>query len=139
MAMTRQKEIYVEARLSGMARVDAAIQAGATERSAHVRASQLENDPDVKAAMAGNPLPTPGEGCDDPTIDPVEFFRRMMNDVSVDPKVRLEAAKSLAAFTVAKPGTKARTTKKEEKSKKAEDMANKFLSADVPPLNKSVN
>ncbi len=61
--------------------------------------------------------------------DPLEFMRQMMNDLEADPKLRLDAAKSLAAFTVAKPGDKG---KKEERADAAKSAGKKF-GATPPP------
>lgn len=61
--------------------------------------------------------------------DPLEFMRQVMNDLEADPKLRLDAAKSLAAFTVAKPGDKG---KKEERADAAKSAGKKF-GATPPP------
>lgn len=68
-----------------------------------------------QAPPVDNPLP--------PLSDPIAYFRRVMNDRGEDPKIRLDAAKALAAFTVAKPGEKG---KKEETKEKAKNVATKF-------------
>lgn len=127
MALTEQKRRYAAARLSGMGKKAAAIEAGCPERTAAQAASRYEKDPDVQAAM-GRQLKAAEKKVaatsvdTDPYIparsdDPLEFMRQMMNDLEADPKLRLDAAKSLAAFTVAKPGEKG---KKEERQEKAE-------------------
>ncbi|WP_241388752.1 terminase small subunit [Pseudomonas aeruginosa] len=127
MALTEQKRRYAAARLSGMGKKAAAIEAGCPERTAAQAASRYEKDPDVQAAM-GRQLKAADTKVDkvsadpDPYIpaksdDPLEFMRQVMNDLEADPKLRLDAAKSLAAFTVAKPGDKG---KKEERQEKAE-------------------
>lgn len=74
-----------------------------------------EPQKEEKAPPADNPLPS--------LSDPIAYFRRVMNDAGEDPKIRLDAAKALAAFTVAKPGEKG---KKEETKEKAKDVATKF-------------
>ncbi|EOZ4999722.1 terminase small subunit [Pseudomonas aeruginosa] len=127
MALTEQKRRYAAARLSGLGKKAAAIEAGCPERTAAQAASRYEKDPDVQAAM-GRQLKVAerkvaATSADpDPYIparsdDPLEFMRQVMNDLEADPKLRLDAAKSLAAFTVAKPGEKG---KKEERQEKAE-------------------
>ncbi|MFG8224683.1 terminase small subunit [Pseudomonas aeruginosa] len=127
MALTEQKRRYAAARLSGMGKKAAAIEAGCPERTAAQAASRYEKDPDVQAAM-GRQLKVAEKKVaatsadPDPYIpaksdDPLEFMRQVMNDLEADPKLRLDAAKSLAAFTVAKPGEKG---KKEERQEKAE-------------------
>ena len=128
MALTDQKRRYAAARLSGMGKKAAAIEAGCPEKTAAQAASRYEKDPDVQAAM-GRQLKVAEKKVaatsvdPDPYIparsdDPLEFMRQMMNDLEADPKLRLDAAKALAGFTIAKPGEKG---KKEERQEKAEE------------------
>ncbi|SSU22408.1 phage-like protein [Acinetobacter baumannii] len=139
MALTEQKRRYAAARLSGMGKKAAAIEAGCPERTAAQAASRYEKDADVQAAM-GRQLKAAEKKVaatsvdPDPYIparsdDPLEFMRQMMNDLEADPKLRLDAAKSLAAFTVAKPGDKG---KKEERADAAKSAGKKF-GATPPP------
>ena len=73
--------------------------------------------------------PKPLEVLDDVNIieykggDPLEFMRRVMQDEVEDLKIRLDAAKALASFTIAKPGEKG---KKEAQADKAKEAAKKF-------------
>ncbi len=140
MALTEQKRRYAAARLSGLGKKAAAIEAGCPEKTAAQAASRYEKDPDVQAAM-GRQLKAADAKVDsvsadpDPYIparsdDPLEFMRQVMNDIEADPKLRLDAAKSLAAFTVAKPGEKG---KKDEKAEAAKQAGRKF-GATLPPL-----
>ena len=62
--------------------------------------------------------------------DPLAFFRLMMADGDMDPKLRLEAAKSLAAFTVQKPGD---AGKKQEKENAAKAASKGKFGASAPP------
>ncbi|HHN1258257.1 TPA: terminase small subunit [Pseudomonas aeruginosa] len=128
MALTEQKRRYAAARLSGMGKKAAAIEAGCPEKTAAQAASRYEKDPDVQATM-GRQLKVAQARVEvvstdtDPYIpaqssDPLEFMRQMMNDLEADPKLRLDAAKALAGFTIAKPGEKG---KKEERQEKAEE------------------
>lgn len=57
------------------------------------------------------------------SADPLEYMRRLMNNPIEDPKLRLDAAKALASFTVAKPGEKG---KKEVQADRAKEVARKF-------------
>ena len=111
-----------------MGKKAAAIEAGCPEKTAAQAASRYEKDPDVQAAM-GRQLKVAEKKVaatsvdPDPYIparsdDPLEFMRQMMNDLEADPKLRLDAAKALAGFTIAKPGEKG---KKEERQEKAEE------------------
>lgn len=65
------------------------------------------------------------------TADPIQFMRGVMNDPAQDPKLRLDAAKALASFTVAKPGEKG---KKQQKQEAAEKSATGRFGAAPPPL-----
>lgn len=131
MAFTEQKRRYAEARLSGATKKQAAVLAGCPEGTASQAAVRLEKDRDVLAAMgritlaeAAKPVVTvpPPTGDPDPFVpasadDPLEFLRGVMNDPKADPKLRLDAAKALASYTVAKPGEKG---KKEQRQSDAE-------------------
>lgn len=130
MALTEQKRRYADARLSGLAKKQAAIEAGCPEKTASQAASRLEKDPEVQSAM-GRAVTVERKRRDDPQIDPdpyipkasgdpLEFMRQMMNDLEAEPKLRLDAAKALAAFTVSKPGEKG---KKEQVQEAAEQVA----------------
>lgn len=115
MALTERKRRYADARLSGMSQRDAAIHAGCPVKTASQAASRYEKDADVLAAIkrkstaqasvkSGVNIVNPEESQQEPVTDPLSFFERMMNDAEEAPKLRLEAAKALANFTVAKPG-----------------------------------
>lgn len=131
MALTEQKRRYADARLSGMSKKESAILAGCPEKTASQAASRLEKDAEVQAAMGRTTAvkaaakSAPPVGDPDPYIpqaaeDPLEFFKGMMNDLEADPKLRLDAAKALASFTVSKPGEKG---KKEQVQEAAEQIA----------------
>ena len=62
---------------------------------------------------------------------PIEYMKHVMNADVEDPKLRLDAAKALASFTVAKPGDKG---KKEERQDAADRVATtgRFSSAPRP-------
>ena len=67
-----------------------------------------------------------------PVDDPVEFFKQATNDVTADAKLRLEAAKAWASYTLAKPEAGG---KKKAKEDAAKSVASKF--GNVRPLRKS--
>lgn len=130
MALTEQKRRYADARLSGLTKKHAAIEAGCPEKTASQAASRLEKDPEVQSAM-GRTVTVERKRRDEPQIDPdpyipkangdpLEFMRQMMNDLEAGPKLRLDAAKALAGFTVSKPGEKG---KKEQVQEAAEQVA----------------
>lgn len=62
---------------------------------------------------------------------PLAYMASVMNDGVEDPKLRLDAAKALASFTVAKPGEKG---KKEERQDAAKQVASsgRFSAAAAP-------
>ncbi|WP_047711377.1 terminase small subunit [Pseudomonas lactis] len=130
MALTEQKRRYADARLSGLTKKQAAIEAGCPEKTASQAASRLEKDPEVQSAM-GRMVAVENKRRDDPQIDPdpyipkasddpLSFMRQMMNDLGAEPKLRLDAAKALAGFTIAKPGEKG---KKEQVQEAADKVA----------------
>lgn len=51
---------------------------------------------------------------------PLDYMLHVMNEVQEDPKLRLDAAKALASFTITKPGEKG---KKEERQDAADNVA----------------
>lgn len=82
--------------------------------------------PEPKPAREPKPLPIPDDvymPAPSAKRDPLEFLAGVMNDMAADPKLRVDAAKALASFTVAKPGEKG---KKEMANEKAEKVADKF-------------
>ena len=130
MALTEQKRRYADARLAGMGKKQAAIEAGCPEKTAAQAASRYEKDPDVIAAMSRTvavqerkksapPEVDPNPHIPATAADPLEFMRQMMNDLEAEPKLRLDAAKALAAFTVAKPGEQGKKDQKADAAKKA--------------------
>lgn len=131
MALTNRKRLYAEARLAGKGQKDAALAAGCPEKSAKQAGYEMERDPDVKAAMSRTVAvqerqkTAAAEADPDTHIpakadDPLEFMKQFMNDLNADPKLRLDAAKALASFTVSKPGEKG---KKEQVQEAAEQVA----------------
>lgn len=141
MALTEQKRRYAEARLSGLTKKESAVAAGCPEKTASQAASRYEKDPDVQAAMGravvvaakkAESLPIdPAPYIPPPTGDPLAFMREMMDCEGADPKLRLDAAKALATFTIAKPGEKG---KKEEQAGAAKKAGVGRFAAAPPPL-----
>lgn len=148
MSLTQKMRKYVEARVAGKNQTDSAIYAGCPENSARQAGSRYEKMPDVIAHLARlkagepEPLPKPKEVFSKPPTPPVDvsgeaeheslqYFRNVMNDTGEDPKLRLDAAKALASFTVAKPGDRG---KKEERQDAAEKVAGRFAAGSPPKL-----
>jgi len=144
MALTDQKRKYALARLSGLSKKAAAIEAGCPEKTASQAAARYEKDPDVQAVMArtqaAEKTKTHVPPADDPGLEPgiigpaengVQFAFAMMNDLYTDPKLRLEAAKLHAAYTMSKPGEKGKKEERAEAAAKAS--GGRFSSAPPPP------
>lgn len=132
--LTKKKKLYAEARKSGKNITESAISAGYSEATARQSGSRLERDADVIRYLAGEaevrnvkPIPEPPDDIHIPshkeTDDPLDFMRSVMNDDREDMRIRLDASKALAAFTVAKPGEKGKKTERQER---AEKVAGKF-------------
>lgn len=149
--LTVKKKKYAEARLRGLNINDSAIEAGCPEKTARQAGSRMERDKDVLAAMGrivtvakavepkpekindavsekpkARPAPVPDTvyiPAPQEDGDPIAFMTAMMNDIEADPKLRLDAAKAKASFTIAKPGD---IGKKEQKNEEAKKVASKF-------------
>lgn len=150
--LTAKKRLYAEARISGSNIKDSAIAAGYSENTARQSGSRLEKDEDVRSyfdrlgfspaspakkekpkepAKKPNPSETQAAKAiaDRATIpmdnydDPVDYMKAVVNAQMEDPRLRLDAAKAWASFTVAKPGDKG---KKQERQEAAEKVAGKF-------------
>jgi len=140
MALTKQKRLYAEARLSGLGKKASAIAAGCPEKTACQAASRYEKDPDIQAAM-GRSVIVREKKTDEPKADldayiptaeedPLKFMANMMNDLEAEPRLRLDAAKALASFTVPKPGEKGKKEDKAEAAKVASK--GRFAAAPAP-------
>lgn len=66
-----------------------------------------------------------------PDGDPLKFLETVMNHVETDPRLRVDAAKALASFKVAKPGERGKKGEAEDRAKKA---ANRFAPVAAPGL-----
>lgn len=69
------------------------------------------------------------------TSDPLEFLRSVMNDGGTDVKIRVDAAKALASFTLSKPGVQGKKAAKQEEAAK---VAARFGALDAPARLKAV-
>lgn len=158
--LNTQKKRFAEERLKGCNQTEAAKRAGYSEKTAYSKGNQLAKDKDVieyteklkaKQAKAAarvekvaepEPQPTQQPEPDQDNApelaqvktidDPLAVMRQIMNDnLLVDPKLSLEAAKALAVFTVSKPGE---AGKKEQKNAAAKKAASKFQGMAAPKL-----
>lgn len=160
--MTNKKLLYAEARLAGVPQKDAAIQAGYSAATADQAASRLERDPVVIATLKRmavvdgvDPADMPVTGSGTPTVpadepepcilapadDPLVFLKGVMNDLRADPKLRVDAAKSLASYIHAKPGEKGKKEQAEEHAKTAATGTGwaDLLAPGVTPIRKAAN
>ena len=141
--LTQKKRLYAQGRMLGKTQTDAAIFAGCPAATAAQAASRYEKDPDVVAHLArlrrGDPEPQaekrkmpprpkverPAKEVNDlastlaVSDDPVAFMRAMWQNPDEDPKLRLEAAKAHASYTLAKPGEKGKKEQKQEAAERA--------------------
>lgn len=136
MALTDKKRRFAEALKSGASNRDAAVAAGYSEKTAAQAGSRLAKDKDVLAHIgrkealleAKQQAKEAGQTFDIGSLskmyaDPADFLKAVMNDVSEDVKLRVDAAKVLMPYTHAKPGEKG---KKEERNDRAKKVASKF-------------
>ncbi|MBJ9687508.1 terminase small subunit [Burkholderia vietnamiensis] len=152
MALTGKKRLFADAVLAGKSNRDAAIAAGYSAKTASAAGSRLVKDKDVAAYLAERkkkPAPkrksAPPAG-DDPVTqaavaagfnlaailtykDPKDFLLAAMNDQLTEPKLRIDAAKSLMPFMHQKLGEGG---KKEAQAEAAKKAASKF-GALMPP------
>lgn len=155
--ITKRKRLYAQARQAGKNQTDSAIFAGCPAKTAAQAASRYEKDPDVialrsRAAMGETleePTPEPKQTTPKSTPppaqkevyqkppappvngdeDPLVFMRQMMCDPEEDPRLRLDAAKALAAYVHPKQGEKGKMELKKESAEKAHS---KFKPAVAP-------
>lgn len=146
--LTHKKRLYAQARLAGKNQTDSAIFAGCPESTAAQAASRYEKDPEILAHMkrlkAGAPQAvqtqiskTAKEVYQKPDVqpsasaDPLDYLRRVMENEGEDPKLRMEAAKTLASYLHVKPGEKG---KKEQRQEDAEKVTARFAPSAPPKL-----
>lgn len=144
MALTDKKRRFAAALRAGATQKDAAIAAGYAEGSAAQAGSRLAKDPDVLAELArkehveqakaeakseGREVSLPDLG--KMYSNPWDFLVALMNDAEEDPKLRLDAAKTLMPYFY---GKVAEQGKKEAKQEKAEKVASRFAPAPPPRL-----
>ena len=141
MALTGKKKVFAEAVLGGSSNKEAAIKAGYSVATASAAGSRLVKDIAVadylnkmrRSVETGTPPPSDGPKFDLAAAmqhsDPKVFLMAAMNDVELDPKQRIIAAKTLMPFV---HGKVADQGKKDGQKDAAEKVSNRFSSA-VPP------
>ncbi|MEQ6474197.1 terminase small subunit [Comamonas sp. wu1-DMT] len=147
MALTGKKRLFAEALLAGKSNKEAALAAGYSAASASAAGSRLAKDKDVlahqqrKAAAVEKPEEVAPKA-DAPLgsfdlsqalahRDPRAFLLAAMNDVLLEPKLRIDAAKALMPFEFAKKGEGG---KKEQQADAAKKVASRFTPAAPPKL-----
>ena len=147
MALTGKKRLFAEALLAGKSNKEAALAAGYSAASASAAGSRLAKDKDVlahqqrKAAAVEKPEEVTPKA-DAPLgsfdlsqalahRDPRAFLLAAMNDVLLEPKLRIDAAKALMPFEFAKKGEGG---KKEQQADAAKKVASRFTPAAPPKL-----
>ncbi len=135
MALTGKKQLFAEALLVGKSNKDAALAAGYSAASASAAGSRLAKDKDVLAhqqrkAAAGvkpkevalPPAAQPGSFDLSQALahrDPRAFLLAAMNDVKLEPKLRIDAAKALMPFEFAKKGEGGKKEQQADAAKQA--------------------
>ena len=143
MALTGKKRVFADAVLAGKTNKDAAIEAGYSAKTASAAGSRLVKDSEVAAyiekrraaVQTGEPVkedrPTFDLGAALIHRDPRDFLLAAMNDMELEPRQRLEAAKALMPFFHKRLGEGGKKEEREEGAKKA--AAGRFA-AGKPPL-----
>lgn len=146
MSLTAKQTAFVAAYLIDSNGKKAAIKAGYSSAGAEVAASRLLRHPKVAAALkkakaeastspkAVKPAP-PAPKFDLASAlqhkDPRAFLLAAMNDIDLEPKLRVDAAKALMPFEFAKKGE---TGKKEQAQENAKKVSSRFAAAAPPKL-----
>jgi phage terminase small subunit len=144
MALTGKKKLFADAVLGGKSNKDAAIAAGYSAATASAAGSRLVKDGAVveylakcREAAANNVPPPSGFPAFDLTkalqhSDPKMFLLAAMNDVELEGKLRIDAAKALMPFVHPKVGEAGKKDQRQDAAKKAG--AGKFAAAAPPKL-----
>lgn len=147
MALTGKKRLFADAVNAGNSNRDAAIAAGYSAKTASAAGSRLVKDPEVvgylkerrkagaKAKPTVEPPSKPAPKFDLAAAlqhsDPKVFLVAAMNDLDLDPRQRIDAAKALMPFMHQKLGEGG---KKEQKDEAAKKVASRFAPATPPKL-----
>jgi phage terminase small subunit len=129
--LTDKKRKFAEALFRGCGNADAAVAAGYTERSADVTGARLARDSDVLGELAR----LRGESqsaVPEKASDPKDFLFSVMNDLSIDIKLRQDAAKALMPYLYPKLGESGKKDKQREAA--AERAGGKFAPGVAPQL-----
>lgn len=155
MALTGKKRLFAEALLAGKSNKQAALDAGYSPASASAAGSRLAKDKDVLAHLARKKIKqeklaqapaqpnadqSPSSGAEGSKFDislavshqnPRAFLMAAMNDLVLEPKLRIDAAKALMPFEFAKKGEGGKKGQQVDAAKK---VASKFSQGASPKL-----
>lgn len=144
MALTDKKRRFAAALRAGASNKEAAIAAGYSAKTASQAGSRLAKDPDVLKEIARKDRidqakadsKAQGKSISVSNLskeydDPKDFLKALMNDSGEDPKLRLDAAKTLMPYEHHRKGEGG---KKEARQKEAEKVASRFAPAPPPRL-----
>lgn len=140
MSLTPKQAAFVAAYLVDSNGKKAAIKAGYSKAGAEVAASRLLRHPKVAEALSAAKNPAAEVQKEGPTFDlaaalqhqdPKNFLLAAMNDIELDPKQRIDAAKALMPFIHQRLGEGG---KKEQKDAEAKKVASRFAPAAPPKL-----
>ena len=141
MDLTGKKRAFVDAVLSGKSNKEAAILAGYSAKTASAAGSRLAKDKeiaaylkvritemakaDAKAEDDSSPVPSPNDFRLNPSLpivwtDPLAFLRAVMNHEYTDLKHRINAAKAMLPYELAKKGDIGKKEEREQFSLIAE-------------------
>jgi len=142
MALTAKKKLFADAVLAGSSNRDAAIKAGYSPATASPAGSRLVKDKEVAAYLAAHRAAAEkGQQPEEqrPTFDlakalqhadPKTFLLAAMNDVALDAKFRIDAAKALMPFVHGKVGDQGKKEARADAAKQAGK--GKFATTRVP-------
>jgi len=142
MSLTPKQAAFVAAYLVDSNGKKAAIKAGYSKAGAEVAASRLLRHPKVAEALkkarepaAQAPAEPSGKAFDLTAAlqhqDPKAFLLAAMNDIALEPKMRIDAAKALMPFVHQKLGEGG---KKEQQQENAKKVASRFAPSAPPKL-----
>lgn len=145
MSLTNQQRLYAEARFAGLGKKDAALAAGCPEKTATQAGSRLEKHPNVVAHLARlkaiesdtNPaagrdvLPAGVNPSDAFYDDPMDLLKSEMNNPTLDPKTRIQAATALLPYMHQKQGESGKKEKADDAAREAS--SGRFKPASAPP------
>jgi phage terminase small subunit len=155
MALTGKRKAFADAVLIGKTNKEAAIAAGYSINSAGPAGSRLAKYPEVVEYLAARRAALPDReqqqsepaapvapASSDPDApfnlalalqhdDPQAFLKAAMNDIALDPRQRIDAAKALMPYTHQRLGEGG---KKDQKNAEAKKVASRFSPAAPPKL-----